>query len=35
MTIEEIVRGESKNVEFRAKLPKDCARWLKTIMAFV
>ena len=34
MTIEEIVRGESKNVEFKAKLPKDSAKYIKTIIAF-
>ena len=34
MTIEEIVRGESKNVEFKAKLPRDSAKYIKTIIAF-
>ncbi len=34
MTIEEIVRGESKNVEFKAKLPKDSAKYIKPIIAF-
>ena len=34
MTIEEIVRGESKNVEFKAKLPQDSAKYIKTIIAF-
>lgn len=31
MTIEEIVRGESKNVEFKVKLPQDSAKYIKTI----
>ena len=34
MTIEEIVRGESKSVEFKAKLPEDSAKYVKTIIAF-
>lgn len=34
MTIEEIMQGESKNVEFKVKLPKDSAKYLKTIIAF-
>lgn len=34
MTIEEIVRGESKTVEFKVKLPKDSEKYLKTIVAF-
>lgn len=34
MTIEEIVRGESKNVEFKVRLPKDSANYIKTIVAF-
>lgn len=34
MTIEEIVRGESKNVEFKVMLPKDSEGYLKTIIAF-
>lgn len=34
MTIEEIVRGESKNVEFKAKLPKDSSKYIKTVIAF-
>ena len=34
MTIEEIVHGESKNVEFKVKLPKDSAKYVKTIIAF-
>ena len=34
MTIEEIVHGESKNVEFKVNLPKDSAKYIKTIIAF-
>lgn len=32
MTIEEIVYGESKNVEFKVSLPKDSAKYMKTII---
>ena len=34
MTIEEIVHGESKNVEFKVTLPKDLEKYTKTIVAF-
>ena len=34
MTIEEIVHGESKNVEFKVSLPKDSTKYMKTIIAF-
>lgn len=34
MTIEDIVRRESKTVEFKAMLPKDSAKYIKTIVAF-
>ena len=34
MTIEEIVHGESKNVEFKVTLPKDSEKYTKTIVAF-
>ncbi|MCI8284117.1 MAG: winged helix-turn-helix transcriptional regulator [Firmicutes bacterium] len=34
MTIEEIVQGESKNVEFKAVLPSDSEKYVKTIIAF-
>lgn len=34
MTIDEIIQGESKNVEFKAALPKDSERYVKTIIAF-
>ena len=29
MTIEEIMQGESKNVEFKAMLPKDSSKYVK------
>ena len=34
MTIEEIVRGESKTVEFKVMLPRDSEKYIKTIVAF-
>ena len=34
MTIEEIVRGESKNVEFKVVLPEKSEKYTKTIVAF-
>lgn len=34
MTMEEILYGESKNVEFKAMLPKDSIKYMKTIIAF-
>lgn len=34
MTIEEIIYGESKNVEFKMILPKDSAKYIKTVIAF-
>lgn len=34
MTLEEIIHGESKNVEFKAMLPKDSEKYVKTIIAF-
>ena len=34
MTIEEIVHGESKNIEFKVMLPKDSEKYTKTIVAF-
>lgn len=34
MTMEEIVRGESQNVEFKVMLPKDAEKYTKTIIAF-
>lgn len=34
MTIEEILHGESKNIEFKESLPKDSEKYVKTIIAF-
>ena len=34
MTVEEILRGESKNIEFKEKLPEDSKKYMKTIVAF-
>lgn len=34
MTIEEILAGESKNVEFKVQRPKDSAKYIKTVIAF-
>lgn len=34
MTIEEILAGESKNVEFKVQRPKDSAKYMKTVIAF-
>lgn len=34
MTMEEIVHGESKNVEFKEKLPDKSEKYMKTIIAF-
>ncbi|WP_029201578.1 ATP-binding protein [Oribacterium sp. NK2B42] len=34
MTIEEILRGESKDLEFKEKLPEDNKKYMKTIVAF-
>ena len=34
MTIEEIVHGESQNVEFKVTLPKDSEKYIKSIIAF-
>mgnify|MGYP006957493192 FL=1 len=34
MTIEEIVHGESQNVEFKVTLPKESEKYTKTIVAF-
>lgn len=32
MTVEEIIRGESKNVEFKEILPNNSERYTKTIV---
>lgn len=34
MTIEEIIHGEGKNVEFKRELPKQSERYIKSIVAF-
>ena len=34
MTIEEILAGESKNVEFKVQRPKDSVKYMKTVVAF-
>ena len=34
MTIEEILRGESKNVEFKEKLPDKSIKSMKSVVAF-
>ena len=34
MTIEEIIYGESKNIEFKAALPKESEKYTKTVIAF-
>lgn len=34
MTIEEIVHGESQNIEFKVTLPKDSEKYVKSIIAF-
>lgn len=34
MLIEEIVHGESKNIEFKGSLPKDSEKYVKTVIVF-
>ena len=34
MTVEEILQGESKDLEFKEKLPEDSKKYMKTIVAF-
>ena len=34
MTVEEILAGESKNVEFKVQRPKDSGKYMKTVVAF-
>lgn len=34
MTVEEIIRGESKNTEFKEMLPKDSVKYTKTVVAY-
>lgn len=34
MTIEEILAGESKNIEFKESVPEKSIKYMKTIVAF-
>ena len=34
MTIEEILAGESKNVEFKVQRPKNSVKYMKMVVAF-
>ena len=34
MTIEEILAGESKNVEFKENLPEKSIKYMKSVVAF-
>ena len=34
MTVEDIIRGESKNVEFKEMLPKNSEKYIKTVIAY-
>ena len=34
MTLDEILKGESKNIEFKSELPKKSERYIKSIIAF-
>ena len=34
MTVEDIIQGESKNIEFKVQLPKDSSKYVKTVIAF-
>ncbi|EFY07976.1 hypothetical protein HMPREF9444_00244 [Succinatimonas hippei YIT 12066] len=34
MTIEEMLAGESKNVEFKVERPKDSIKYIKSVVAF-
>ena len=34
MNLEELRRGETKNVEFKVELPKKAERYTKTLVAF-
>ena len=34
MTIEEIIRGESKNTEFKEELPRKSEKYTKTVVAY-
>lgn len=34
MTLDEIKKGESKNIEFKVQLPDDSKKYMKSIVAF-
>ena len=34
MTLEEILAGESKNLEFKVQCPKVSSKYMKTVVAF-
>lgn len=34
MTVEEIIKGESKNVEFKEVLPEKSIKYMKSVVAF-
>lgn len=34
MTVKEIIRGESKNTEFKVSLPKNSEKYTKTVVAY-
>lgn len=34
MTIEELLKGEGKNIEFKRQLPEKSEKYIKTIIAF-
>ncbi|MDE6961993.1 MAG: ATP-binding protein, partial [Lachnospiraceae bacterium] len=34
MTVAEIIRGESKNIEFKEMLPKNSEKYTKTVVAY-
>ena len=34
MTLEEIIAGESKTIEFKEELPADSKKYMKTVVAF-
>lgn len=34
MDLEEILKGESKNIEFKVELPKKSEKYMKSVIAF-
>ena len=34
MTIEELLKGEGKNIEFKRQLPEKSEKYMKTVVAF-